>query len=282
MVGATPRAAAIGRELRRAREDAGLTARQLALRLGKAHTTVGRWESGERAPKPVDLAAALAILDVESALRDELVELARDTDGTKWVAVGLPEQTRQMAAILETEEQATRITSLALTLIPGLIQTREYAQAIIGGGGLGADEVRARVATRVSRRDVLTRRRHPAAYLALIDESALHRGIGDREVMADQLRVILDMAKRPNIEIRIIPLGSGWHPGLEGPFELYERPDGQALIHVENRRSGLFFHEVDDVAAYQNAADVVADVAMSPAESVTLIAEIATALERTS
>lgn len=280
MAGTTPKARAIGVELRRAREDAGLSARQLAAQLDKSHTTIGRWETGERAPRPVDVAAVLGALGADNKVREELVELARNTNGPHWVASGLPEQQRQLAALLEIERDATRIVDVSAALIPGMLQTSGYARAIIGAGGVPDDEVETRVAIRVGRRDAVARP-NPTKLLAIIDESALHRMIGGARVMAEQLRSLLKDAELSNVELRVVPMGAGWHPALEGPFLLVELADRSPVVQVENRRSALFFHEHDDVEAYRQAVATVLEVAMSPTDSQGLIAEVANEMEAT-
>jgi transcriptional regulator with XRE-family HTH domain len=280
MAGTTPKSRAIGAELRRAREGAGLSARQLAIKLGVAHTTVGRWEAGDRGPKPTDVAAVLAALGAPNVLREELVELSRDSDGRHWVASGLPEQQRQLAALLELERDATRIINVSPLLIPGLLQTSGYARAIIGAGGVPVEEIETRVAVRLGRRDVIMRR-EPASLLAIIDETALRRNIGGAEVMADQLRALDEASRWGNVELRIVPVSAGWHPALEGPFLLIEFADRTPVVQIENRRSALFFHEPMDVEAYQQAFDKVLDVAMSPDDSQKLITDIINELETT-
>lgn len=279
MAGTTPRARAVGAELRRAREDAGLSARTLAARIGVAHTTIGRWESGERNPRPIDVATVLGALGTDPDLREELVELARDSDGRHWVASGLPEQQRQLAALLELERDAARIVNVSPLIIPGLLQTSAYARAIIGAGGVPASDVETRVAVRIGRRDAITRRERPAKLLALFDETALGRNIGGPAVMAEQLRALDEASRWGNVTVRAIPESAGWHPALEGPFVLLEFADRTPVVQIENRRSALFFHQPADVEAYQLAIDRVQDVAMSPEETRTLIAEVLGNLE---
>jgi transcriptional regulator with XRE-family HTH domain len=278
MGGTTPKAQAIGAELRRAREDAGISARQLAQMLGKSHTTIGRWEAGDRGIRPTDVSAVLAALGADNELREELVELARDSNGRHWLAADLPEQQRQLAAILEFERDATRIVNVSQLLIPGLLQTSSYARAIIGAGGVPAEEVETRVAVRVGRREAITRR-DPAQMLAVIDESALYRVIGGREVMRDQLRSLQEAAGRPNVDLRVVPMETDWHPALEGPFAMIEFPNRTPVVHIENRRSGQFFHEPDDVDAYRVAVDRVLEMAMSPTTTTGLIAEVIDKME---
>ncbi|KAA5829202.1 helix-turn-helix domain-containing protein [Saccharopolyspora hirsuta] len=280
MAGTTPKAVAIGSELRRAREDAGLSARQLADKLGLSHTTIGRWEKGERSPRPVDVATVLSALGADNALREELVELARDTDGSHWVATSLPEQQRQTAALLELERDATAITDVSAMLIPGLLQTGNYARAIMIAGGVPDADIETRVAVRLGRRDVITRTSRPASLSAFVDESALYRLIGGPQVMHEQLQWLLHVMEWPTVNLRVVPMSVSWHPGLEGAFVIVERGEGSApAVQLETRRSSLFLHETADVATYQEAAAKVEEVAMSPEATSELIAEVINRLD---
>lgn len=272
MVGTTPKTQAIGVALRRAREDAGLSARQLATKLAKSHTTIGRWESGERAPRPVDVATVLSALGADNSLREELVELARSTDGRQWAASGLPEQQRQLTTLLEIERTACRIVSVSPLLVPGLLQTADYARAMMFTAGIPTDEMDLRVAVRIGRRDVIAKE-DPAHLLAITSESALRSRIGGVDVMSAQLRSLVSYSEWSNIDLRVVPTGTGWHPGLEGPFSVVEYA-GRNVVHVENRVSGQFFHEPSDVTAYADAVATITGVALSREESVRLIAEI--------
>jgi transcriptional regulator with XRE-family HTH domain len=278
MPGATPKSRAIGAELRRAREDSGLSGRQLAIKLGVAHTTVGRWESGERGPRPTDVATVLAALGASNELREELVELSRDSDGRHWVASGLPEQQRQLAALLELERDATRIVNVSPLIIPGLLQTADYARAIMTAADVPSCEIETRVAVRVGRRDVIMRRR-PVELLAIVDESALRRNIGGPVVMADQLRALDEASRWGNVDVRIVPVSVAWHPALEGPFLIIESAGREPVVQIENRRSALFFHEPSDVEIYLQAIEKVLGVAMSPGDSQGLIAAVIEELE---
>ncbi|MGW3468809.1 helix-turn-helix domain-containing protein [Saccharopolyspora sp. NPDC000995] len=278
MAGTTPKARALGAELRRAREESGLGLRQLAAKLGTSHATVSRWENGARSPKPEDVAAYLAKVDASAELRAELVELARDPDGSHWLSVGMPDQHRQLAALLEIEREATSITTVSPLLVPGLLQTADYARAIMIAAEVPHDEVDMRVAVRLGRREAITRN-NAAELRAFIGESVLYQLVGGSAVMADQLRTLLKYSEMANVDLRVIPMSSGWHPGLEGPFSLDRFGDRTPVVQLENRISALFLHELDEVAAYEHAVDKVDDEAMSTSESSDLIRDAISRME---
>ncbi|MGH3493472.1 MAG: helix-turn-helix domain-containing protein [Sciscionella sp.] len=276
MVGTTgtPKARTLGAELRDARNHAGVGVRELARRLGVSHTALSRYESGQRVPAPEDVASILTALGINGERRQEMVELSRNPGGSHWLAIGMPERERQLGALLEFELEATSITDVSPLLIPGLLQTADYARAIMIAADVPSREVETRVAVRIGRREALTRAR-PAHLLALISEASLRHSIGGPQVMAAQLRYLATMAQLPAVTLRVIPSDCGWHPGLEGPFVLVEFEKAAPIVHLENRRSGLFLHEAADTAAYRAAADKVAAAAMSPADSSRLIEKIA-------
>lgn len=279
MVGTTPKSRAIGAELRRAREAAGLSARQLALKLGVAHTTVGRWEAGERAPRPTDVATVLAAVGAPNEVRHEIIELARDTEGRHWVASSFPEQRRQIATLLELERDAVKIVNVSSLLIPGLLQTADYARAMMSAGQISSGEAETRVAIRIGRRDVIMRHRQPAELLAIVDESVLWRRIGSQATMRDQLQWLDEASRWSNVELRVMPMSAGWYAALEGPFMLIEGADRLPVVVLENRMSVLFFHEFDDIEIYRRAVETMMGMAMSVVDSRTLIADVIDELE---
>ncbi|MGJ7907098.1 helix-turn-helix domain-containing protein [Actinopolyspora sp. H202] len=275
----TPKARALGSALREARNERGFTLRRLASELGKDAGQLSRWENGERAPQPTDVARLLTHLGVSGERYDEIIAITDGTSAPQWLAVNLPEQRQQLAALLECERTATTITEVSPLLIPGLLQTSAYARAIMSAGGVPADEIETRVAVRIGRRDAIVRR-DPARFVTMIGEAALRQVIGSAAVMAEQLEYLTDMAGMSNVELQVVPFSSGWHPALEGLFLLIDSEDSP-VVHLENRRSGIFLHEHEDVRTYRQAVDTVRQVAMTPEESSKLLAQLRTELEQT-
>jgi transcriptional regulator with XRE-family HTH domain len=276
----TPKARALGAALREAREGTGRTLRQLAAELGRDHTLLSRWENGQRVPKSTDVAQVLTVLGVIGDRYDEIVEMAEGTDASLWVAITLPEQRQHQTALLDFEDSAAPITTVSPLLIPGLAQDDGYVRAIMSAGGVPADEVATRVAVRIGRQAVITRR-NPAHLVAVIGEAALRHVIGNKQVMVDQLEHLLKVSELPNVDLRVMDYMSGWQPALEGPFTLIDpRADDERatipVVQIENRRSGLFLHEPEDVDVYRQAADAMLRSVMSPAQSVELITEVIT------
>lgn len=264
--------------MRTARNAAGLTATAVADLLDVRPSTVTRWEKGERKQKPVDLERYLLAVNVPREQIVELVELAEDADASPWLAVSLPSQRRQYDALVKVEATARSIVVMSPLMIPGLLQTADYARAIMVSAKVAERELESRVATRLGRKQTILRR-NPAHLIALIGQQVLAQSIGGPQVMADQLRSLLADGERPNVDIRLIPNNIGWHPGLIGPFVLIIAEDARPVVHDENVRSSLLYHDPEDVAAYQEAVEDVLEIAMSLPDSTRLIESAISRLE---
>ncbi len=257
--------------LRRAREHHGLTTRDLADRISRNQGEISRWETGDRAPKPEHVAQFLTALGISGDRYDEVMSLAHDVTAPLWVASSLPAQRQQLAAYIEMEQSAAALTEVSPMLIPGLLQTQDYAHSIMSTANLSSDEVVTRVAIRMGRRDVI-RRPDPVRFNAFIGETAIYQLIGNRAVMVEQFRYLLEMARKPNITMRIVRFDSGWYPGLEGAFMFIVSEDWTPIVHLELRRSSTFLHQEDVVSAYRQALDTIDKVALTPEASARLIA----------
>lgn len=261
-----PRARFLGAELRAVREREKVGVRQLAKRLGMGHAKISLWENGKKIPTTEDVAGFLGALGVGGDERDELLEKTRQAAQKTWIATGLPAIAQQLSALMEFERTATAIVHWNPLLIPGILQIGDYARAIMG------DDPHAdtRVAMRLGRRDVLTRR-NPLDYTALIGEGALRQPIAAPDIMADQLRQVIDTAGRSNVTVRVVPSATGWHPGLLGPISTLRFPRGKPIVHLENHHATAFLFEDDHIAGFEDAMERISELAMTPEESVAMI-----------
>jgi transcriptional regulator with XRE-family HTH domain len=275
----TPKVRALGAALRAEREKRGLTLRDLAGLIQRNSGVLSRYENGERTPQPEHVSQVLTALAVTGKQYDAIMALAYDTEAPMWVAATLPAQRQQLAAFVDAEQNATHVTDVSPLLMPGLLQTNDYARAIMSGGGLSAEEVVTRLAIRIGRRDVITRPK-PVQFTAFVGEAVLYQVIGGPATMLDQLRHLLAMARRPNVHIQIVPFGSGWHPGLEGHFIVIDPELPTAVVHIENRKSGLFLHEEKDVDLYLDAITMLRRAARNQSESMAIVAERLAGWER--
>jgi transcriptional regulator with XRE-family HTH domain len=279
----TPKARALGAALRQAREEKKLLLRELGAAISRDIGVISRWETGERTPKPEQVAQILTKLGIGGERYDEIMTLAYGTNESQWVAFTLPEQRQQMAAYVDWEQSASRIVEVAPLLVPGLLQTSDYTKAIMTAAGVPTSEIALRVTTRIGRRETITKPK-PTQLLVLLGQGALNQDIGGKRAMVEQLRHLLEMSARPNIELRIVPDHRGWHPGLEGAFALIESRRANAnkasIVFVGNRRSVLMLHEDRDVDAYKRAIDRIMAVSLQQDDSLKLIADLHKRMER--
>ncbi len=256
-----------------------MSGRELSRRLGLSHGTVSHWETGRRIPTPEDVASLLTAAGITGAEKQRVIELARHASEPNWLTVGMPGIPQQLAGAVECERAASSIVEWAPMGLPGLLQTGDYARAIAAASGLPSYELEQRVVLRLARREVLTRR-DPVVFHALVGEDALRDKIGTPEVMEEQLRYLLELAERENITIQIVPPRIGWHPGIAGPFVLYDFPEAPSVVHFEHFSSGAFVPDEDDVLAYRKAVDSIRAVALGQKDSTKLMAEILDELEK--
>jgi transcriptional regulator with XRE-family HTH domain len=273
----------LGAELQHARQEAGLTLRGLTEKAGiSAHSRISEAENGKRLLTLDELERILDALEIHDAgERERILGHAR-------MAIEEPGQLNAgttagidatLAQLIEHERAASRITDASPLMIPGLLQTSDYARAIMGE----VSDSEMRVALRSGRRDILTRGRNPVQLVALIDSEALIRPVAAPDVMADQLRHVLRMADMPNVTVQVVSSAvPGYHPMLAGPFELIEFLKARPIVLLDHHRSSAFLWAEDDVAEFVEAAEQIKRVAMSPEISTKLITEIVTGMETTS
>jgi uncharacterized protein DUF5753/helix-turn-helix protein len=244
--------------------------------LGISASKISRIETGQIGLQADEVAALLGFYQVAKPLREELLELVRRAAEPGWWQVQgsrLPELWQEL---IDFERSATAITNYEPLLIPGLLQTADYAGALIAAANpaLSGDEVETRVAARTARQALLGRA-HPPRLLAMLEEGVLRRVIGDPGLMRRQVRHLEDAATRPNVTVQVVPTAAGAHPGLEGPFVLLEFDGDPTLVYLENRRGSAFLEEDDDIAETTIALQHLQRIALSPDDWLDLLVEIA-------
>ena len=263
--------------LRALRGRRQLTTRALAEMIGSSAANISNWERADRLINEERLVQLLDALDASDDERERLLGLRRQAEGPGQLVSGTPTIGTQLARLIEHEQVARRITDVAPLLIPGLLQTSDYARATLRGH----KDVDTRVALRVGRRDVLTRTRQPAELIAFIDSEVLVRPIAPPEVIADQLHHLLRMAELPNVTIQLVQSTTPMYtPILAGPFILLEFATATPIVHLEHYWSSAFLWEEEDVRGFIDAADEIRNVAMTPADSIAAITEIVNGMEK--
>ncbi|MFJ7213585.1 Scr1 family TA system antitoxin-like transcriptional regulator [Amycolatopsis sp. NPDC098790] len=267
----------LGEALKGEREARGISLRKLAVLIGRKESDSGlisRWETGERNPKPEDVAAIVEALDIGDDVAVELMALATNAGQSgRWHAVTVAERRQQMNALLAAERTATTVTHLAPLLIPGVLQTSAVIRAIMVDADVPLDEIDERVAIRIGRRDLITRK-SPAKLDVVLGEAAIRHAIGGAEVWAEQLTYLAEMIELPNVQVRIIPFDAGWTPVLTGSFILFDSDQAPSIISLELHRGGLMLYAEEDIAAHRQKAEAARSKAMSKEKSLELIAKV--------
>jgi transcriptional regulator with XRE-family HTH domain len=218
-----------GAELRRARTSAGLSQDQLGQRLGYSGAQVGKVEIGERAPSE-DFAKGCDEVFAEAAgLFGRIHQLARRWDG------GYPSWFSEW---IDSERRATSLCWWEPLLIPGLLQTADYARAILAANPhTSDDQLEGLIAARLERQTIFDRP-EPPTFWAVLDEAVLHRLIGSRQVMSDQMLYLADMSCRSNITVQVVPAEAGAHSGLLGGFAIASFGNVRSTVYMETPDEG--------------------------------------------
>ncbi len=275
----TLRSRELGDGLRRAMEQAGLNGRQAADLLGCSPSRVSRLLSGKRGGTEVDVAGFLAICGVTGPERDRLLALCREQGRRGWLQQHGPRLPKQLRTLIDHEVKATAISEFQAMLLPGLLQTGEYARAVIGRNvNVPADEVEDRVAARLARQSLLTRERPPRLTYYL-QELALRAPVGGPVVMAEQLRHLLRMAERPFLTLRVLPISVGAHAAMSGPFTLLDFAEFRPIVYLDSETSSLFLELPVETTAYRNILGELARITLEEEQSRRLVASLATELD---
>jgi transcriptional regulator with XRE-family HTH domain len=271
----------LGAELRAQRARAGLTSGEAARLVGWHQSKVSRIETGRSGVKPADVRRLLDAYDVrDPELCELLIVLAgSDDDGRHhwWHAYRglLPPTYRDFISL---ESQASAMRTLENSVIPGLLQTPEYAREVTRAAVDGAPDgkVDALVEVRLARQDVL-RSNPPLRLSAVLDEAVLRRTVGGPEVMARQLDRLRAAARLPHVRIQVLPFGVGAHVGVTGPFVIFSFPSRSDLdvVVLDHLTSSLYLERKEDLKAYSEAFDSLQVHALSPEETLDFIAGVA-------
>ncbi|MEV8634129.1 helix-turn-helix transcriptional regulator [Streptosporangium sp. NPDC051023] len=270
----TVRLRRLARELRRMREESGLSPEETAARLGWSRSKVSRLETGRTRASPIDVATACDLYGANSSIRAGLIQLAKDVRQRGWWTAYADVFTGSYVGL---EDEATLIHQWEVQLVPGLLQTEDYARTVIGAGRPdphNADDIQRRVMARMARRTLLSRPKAPALH-AVLDEGVIRRPIGGRELMCDQLDALLSTARRPNITLCVLPYSAGAHAGLEGSFTVlsFAEQIDPDVAYVEGTAGDVYVESSDQVDRYKIAFERICDAALPPEASMRLISD---------
>lgn len=271
----------LGAELRALRAGAGLTSGEAARLVGWHQSKVSRIETGASGVKPADVRLLLDAYRVGDAdLRELLLVLAGSDEGGGrhhwWHAYRgvLPPTYRDFISL---ESQASAMRTLETSVVPGLLQTREYARAVTSAAVDGLDDERldALVEVRLARQDIL-RAQPPLELSAVLDEAVLRREVGGPEVMARQLKRLQEAARLPQVRLQVLPFTAGAHVGITGPFVIFSfsRTSDLDVVVLDHLTSSLYLERKEDLQAYTEAFNTLQIHALSPEDSLDYLAGI--------
>jgi transcriptional regulator with XRE-family HTH domain len=275
--GPTVRRMVVGAQLRRLRTDMGLSRAEAAEAIRASEWKIHRLENGQVGFKERDVIDLLRLYEVTDP--DEvaaLLVLAREANVPGWwqqYGDVLPQWFR---TYVDLESAATLIRTYEGQLVPGLLQTDDYMRAVVRGAHLeSSEEVGRRVRLRMARQTLLTRE-HPPRLWAVVDEAALRRPVGGREVMRGQLERLLDATKLPNVTLQILPFGAGAHSAMVGAFSILRFADRELpdVVYLEHLTNAVYLDKRDEVERYLDVMELLCVESEPPARTVGLLATI--------
>ncbi|GAA1786546.1 helix-turn-helix transcriptional regulator [Actinomadura chokoriensis] len=261
----TVRGRRLARELRELREQAGLRPEDVARRLGWSRQKVMRIERALTKASGHDLNAVMDLYGITSPRRDALLQLAKDAWKRGWWTAY-----RDIFAgtYLSLEDEASQIRDWQPQVVPGPLQTPDYAREVVMAFTDDASDIERRVAARMTRRSILSRPNTPEIQVVL-DESILYRRVGGAETMRAQFNSLLADADRPRLTLQVLPFDRGRHPGLNGAFVIltFEAGLDPDIAYLETPGGDIYLESADDVARRRVTFDKLSQLAMSPDES---------------
>ncbi len=250
---------ALGAQLRRLREASGLTPGQAAEAIRATPSKISRLERGRSAPRQRDVADLLTLYGLtDEAERDKLLTLTRQASTPGWWQQYSDILPRWFELYVGLEKAASVIRSYEMQFVHGLMQTEDYARAVIliCNARAPAEEIERRVNLRMQRQQLLTQPDAPELW-SVLDEAALRRSPDGPGLMRAQLEHLLDLTDLPNVTLQIVPFNAGPHAAAGGPFTIlrFPEPDLPDVVYLEQLNSALYLDQVDDVTGYQTAMD---------------------------
>jgi transcriptional regulator with XRE-family HTH domain len=262
--------------LRKLRTGLGLTVDDVADKLMCSAAKISRMETGARRPMLRDVRELCALYSVDEASAAELMKLTRQAREQGWWTqyedIGL-------SPYIGLEQEATSITAYSMYWLPGLLQSEDYARAIIKAVLPKLDPVvhEQRVEARLRRQQRLTEP-HPPRYRVFLDEATVRRRVGSSTVMAAQIDKILNVAQAGQVVPHIIPLDAGVYPAADSNFVLLEFTDPlrpmPPVVYVEGLGSGQLYERSPDIQSYQETIEYVRDFSLKPADSLRLLGDV--------
>ncbi|WP_406105911.1 helix-turn-helix domain-containing protein [Streptomyces sp. NBC_01003] len=276
-VNPTVRRRRLGQELRRLRELKGMTAEEVAERLLVSQSKISRLENGRRSISQRDVRDLCGVYEVEDhRIVDSLMQMAKDSRQQGWWH-SFGDIPYSVYIGLETDAASLRVYDPQV--VPGLLQTRAYAETLITGAlpETTPTDIDKRVQVRVRRQERIAAPDNPLRLWTVLDESALRRVVGSRTVMREQLEHLVEQSQLPHVTVQVIPFDMGAHPGLNGQYAILEFPDAadSSVVYIEGVTSDLYLEKANDVQKYSVMYEHLRAQALNVEQSRQFIAKIA-------
>lgn len=268
----------LGAHLRKLREAAGVNRKTAGWEIRSSESKISRMELGRVSFKERDVEDLLKLYEVGESELNRLVELAREANNPGWWHRFNDVLPGWFQSYLGLEASASLIRTYEIQFIPGLLQTRDYARAVVmlGHGYAGREEIESRVNLRMSRQTALERSERPPRLWAVLDEAALRRPLGGIKVMRAQIERLIELSERPNIQIQIIPFASGGHAASGGAFTMLRFADVDLpdIVYLEQLTSALYLDKREDVDLYTASMEHLCVQAEEPRRTPELLEQV--------
>jgi transcriptional regulator with XRE-family HTH domain len=273
-VSPTVRQRELGLRLRELRNAQGLTVEEVAASLLCSPSKISRAETGARKPSLRDVRDLCGLYKVGPQETAQMMELARQARQPSWWTqykdISIPH-------LIGLEQEATAITCFCMYFVPALLQTEDYAAAMIKGIAprIDPDILRQRVDARMRRQELLQQPK-PPRYRALLDEATLRRQVGGAAVMKAQLDKILQLAEEGKATVQVIPYGVGAYSAVDSNFNLLEFGDSPlpGVVYVEGLETQLYLEKSSELERYAESIEELRDAALTPRDTTKFIAKI--------
>jgi transcriptional regulator with XRE-family HTH domain len=274
----TVRRRELGARLRALRVAARLTTEDVAARMEVSLAKISRIETGGRGVSVADLRFLCDLYAASPEERDRLLVLTRESKRRSWwQQYGLPES---LATYIGLEDAAVSIQQYETSIVPPLLQTEDYARALVSGVGFDApaEQVDQLVGARLTRQRILSSEPSPSLW-AVIDEAALHRLVGGPGIMRAQLEALADRSRAKNVTLQVIPYQAGAHPGVNSSFIILHLEEVADVVYDEGLIGNFYLQSPGDVVRYRRTFDELRAVALGPQDSRKLIQAVAGRLD---
>jgi transcriptional regulator with XRE-family HTH domain len=262
----------LGSQLRKLREAAGITPERAGYEIRASRSKISRVEHGRVGFKERDVADLLTLYGVtDEQVHRRMLGLAQQANSPGWWARYGDVLPDWFETYVGLEQATSLIRTYELQFVPGLFQTREYARAVtvLGNRAASAEDIERRVSLRMSRQQILTRADSVPRVWAVIDESALRRPLGGREVMRAQLQHLIELTESPQVTLQIMPFDRGGHSAAGGSFAIlrFAESDLPDIVYIEQLTGALYLDRPEEIDHYREVMNSLSAEAETPAES---------------